>query len=381
MSSKNRTLSLFKANVGSFPGGVSVPAEAIDAASVKLDGFRSQGLIDDFRVFACGDNLMVLASHSYGPGAKKISDILWLVFETCADLGLRMHMHGVGEDIFPDGSAADDERPGPDSVELTFAERDCEPVVLLVTDRTRYGAMNLPLLRLFADPMTTRSLSAVKAMAAGFSFEVMDLATGGIREFRVPADLFPISRLLSAPERFAITRIWHTDSRDRIPGGEVVAATSARYKGTASPTLRSDVMMLVRAEGAMPTVGEVVFPFSSCPVVPGWRDNTPWGPLVPLPSGVSANNFLEGPPKVNALGIHVAGGRIHGPVDLFSGPVWEEAARRGYSTAHALSGAFMGSRETGISSDKPLRSGSFGANRAESQHGNPSSRFADGFGD
>lgn len=95
----------------------------------------------------------------------------------------------------------------------------------------------------------------------------------------------------------------------------------------------------------MPTVGEVIHPLLACPVVPGWRDALPWGPLVPLPLGVSANNFLDGPPKVNALGIHLAGGHIHGPVDLLTGPGWEEAAKRGYSVAAGLSGAFVKCRE------------------------------------
>ncbi|PKK88636.1 MAG: hypothetical protein CVV64_18020 [Candidatus Wallbacteria bacterium HGW-Wallbacteria-1] len=320
------TVSVFKARVGSYPGLTMVPQEIIAAARTKLTSYMEQNLFRDFRVFGFGSNLCVIIAHDSGPGAKNIIDIMWLVIETCADMGIRMKLHGVGEDIFPD-TGAEHERPGrPEGTELSFSERRCNPFILFASDRVTPGSFNLPLLRIFGDPLGNPALSVDRTMSAGFSFEVVDLASSRTQVFETPRDLNRLIAYLGSGGRSEriITAVSHVDSRGQFLDGELIASASTpliHWKDGAIPA--SGGLAIVRAEEGLPATGDILAPFSIPRVVQGFWERHGSAPLTPMVS-TAPPSTLGSFAVVAALGFNLSGGKLIGPCDMFSGPEWTE---------------------------------------------------------
>lgn len=344
MATAATTISVFKARVGSYPGLTMVPEEIITAARTKLASYLEQRLFSDFRVFGFGSNLCVVMAHNYGRNAKNILDIMWLVIEACADMGIRMKLHGVGEDIFPQ-PGSEIERPGrPEGTELEFVERRCNPFLLLVSDRIAPGAFNLPLLRVFGDPLGNPSLAMDRTMSAGFAFQVTDLPSSRSQVFETPRDL---NRLISHLEggrrgERVITGIHHVDSRGAFAEGETAASASCppALWQEGHPPLAGG-LCLIRAEEGLPASGDILAPFAVPRVVQGFWERHASAPMIPVVSTAppaSLGSFA----LVSALGFNVSSGKLIGPCDMFAGPEWGEVRNRFTQVAMYLHSSLMG---------------------------------------
>jgi fructose 1,6-bisphosphate aldolase/phosphatase len=60
---------------------------------------------------------------------------------------------------------------GPGVAEMEFEERESEPFIIFMADKTSAGAWNLPLFKIFADPFNTAGLVIAPSLHAGFHFE------------------------------------------------------------------------------------------------------------------------------------------------------------------------------------------------------------------
>ena len=77
-----------------------------------------------------------------------------------------MHLYGARQDLLSDAFSGKGQGPG--LAEMEFAERKSEPVLIFMADKTSAGAWNLPLYKMFADPVTTLVVFAMITCLAGF---------------------------------------------------------------------------------------------------------------------------------------------------------------------------------------------------------------------
>ena len=79
MKNKN-TLSVIKADVGGFVGHSSIHDDLINEAKERLEAAQTQGLIVDYHVTACGDDLQLIMSHHQGVDNEEIHRLAWDTF-------------------------------------------------------------------------------------------------------------------------------------------------------------------------------------------------------------------------------------------------------------------------------------------------------------
>ena len=71
------TLSVIKADVGGYVGHSSMHSDLIAEATRQLEGARRDGLIVDFHVTACGDDLELIMTHTRGVDDEAIHRRAW----------------------------------------------------------------------------------------------------------------------------------------------------------------------------------------------------------------------------------------------------------------------------------------------------------------
>src|SRR5674536_352149 len=80
------TISLIKADVGGFPGHATVHPQLCEKAEEFLLEATQTGLIADFRVMACGDDLELLMGHARCEKDPEVHGLAWKIFTTCTDV-------------------------------------------------------------------------------------------------------------------------------------------------------------------------------------------------------------------------------------------------------------------------------------------------------
>jgi fructose 1,6-bisphosphate aldolase/phosphatase len=151
-------------------GAEHVDPTVLMDAKAALHRAVVSGLIIDGQVAARGEDISLIMSHRRGADAPDI--------------------HGLLE--------------GPTAyAELEFTERPDEQVVCLFADPMPPGVWNLPLYRMFADPLGM----ATAARRGGFSFEVNDLYTDERIWLDTAADLRALLSVLSTPSRYVASAV------------------------------------------------------------------------------------------------------------------------------------------------------------------------------
>lgn len=316
------TLSVIKADVGGFVGHSSMHPELIEEAEDRLQAAVTEGLIVDFHVTACGDDLELVMTHQEGEDSEEIHELAWDIFEACTDVARRLRLYGVGQDLLTDTFAGNVKGMGPGVAEMAFQEREAEPVIVFMADKTSAGAWNLPLYKIFADPFNTAGLVIAPKLHEGFRFEVHDVKEHKRILFDTPEELYDLLVFIGATGRYPVKGVYNR-------AGEVAAVSSTqrlaliagRYVG------KDDPVCVVRCQSQFPAVGEVLEPFTMPHVVEGWMRGSHYGPLMPVALGDATPSRFDGPPRVIALGFQVAGGRLVGPRDLFDDPGFDQARR------------------------------------------------------
>ncbi|MCK4366847.1 MAG: fructose 1,6-bisphosphatase, partial [Thermoplasmata archaeon] len=144
MAKKKTTISVIKADVGSCPGHVVVHPDLEDVARGFMQEAKDNGLIDDFRVTHCGDDLELIMSHRRGVDSEDIHKLAWKTFEAGTKHAKSLKLYGAGQDLLIDAFSGNIKGMGPGVAELEFTERPAEPIVVFMMDKTEPGAFNLP---------------------------------------------------------------------------------------------------------------------------------------------------------------------------------------------------------------------------------------------
>ncbi|HEV3234512.1 MAG TPA: fructose-1,6-bisphosphate aldolase/phosphatase [Candidatus Dormibacteraeota bacterium] len=308
---KKVTLSLIKADVGGWVGhSSSHPALLAKAREV----LGNSTLIEDYYVTQAGDDVQMIMTHYHGIDNEEIHRLAWTALEEAATVAHEMHLYGAGQDLLVDAFSGNVKGMGPGAAELEFVERPSEPVLCFMADKTAPGAWNMPLFRMFADPMTTPGLVIDTKMHEGFIFTVHDAVEGKTIDLQTPNETYDLLMFLGAPGRFVIDHIrpasW-SDEWCAVASTTKLTMIAGRYVG------KDDPVCIVRCQSGYPAVGEALEPFAFPHIVPGWMRGSHMGPLMPTSVAGGHPSRFDGPPRVICLGFQIADGRLGEPRDMF----------------------------------------------------------------
>ncbi len=314
------TLSVIKADVGGFVGHSAMHLQVLEEARRRLTAAQKKGLLVDFHVTACGDDLELIMTHHLGSDHEKIHQLAWETFEACTGVARRLKLYGAGQDLLADAFSGNVKGMGPGVAEMEFSEREAEPVLIFMADKTSAGAWNLPLYKIFADPFNTAGLIIAPSMHVGFRFEVHDVKGHQRIFFDTPEESYDLLVFIGASGRYVIKAVYARDGEiASVSSTQRLALIAGKYVG------KDDPVCVVRTQGKFPAVGEVLEPFTMPHIVEGWMRGSHYGPLLPVPVEQATPSRFDGPPRVISLGFQLADGTLVGPRDMFNDPGFDKA--------------------------------------------------------
>ncbi|HJX03621.1 MAG TPA: fructose-1,6-bisphosphate aldolase/phosphatase [Dehalococcoidia bacterium] len=326
------TLSVIKADVGGYVGHASSHPEILEKAEKEMAAAKKSGMLVDYCVMRVGDDLELIMTHKMGEDCGEIHKLAWDIFCACTTVAKKLKLYGAGQDLLADAFSGNVKGMGPGVAEMEITEREGEPVIIFMADKTAAGAWNLPLYKMFADPFNSIGLVIAPGMHNGFSFEVHDVKESKKIIFKAPEEMYDMLMLLGAPGRFALKSVYSRDT------GNIAASSSTqrlsyiagRYVG------KDDPVCIVRAQGEFPAVGEVLEPFANANIVQGWMRGSHHGPLMPVGFNDCDCTRFDGPPRVIAAGFQLNRGHLVGPQDLFVDMAFNNARQTALNLADAL---------------------------------------------
>lgn len=315
------TLSVIKADVGGYVGHSATHPELLAKAEEQAMSAKKRGLLIDYHVSCCGDDIALIMTHQKGPDSPEIHGFAWDTFEKTTEVAKKLKQYGAGQDLLSDAFSGNLKGMGPGYAEMVFEERKSEPILVYLADKTEPGAWNFPLYKVFADPFNTAGLVIDPSMHEGFLFEVHDLIEEKKITFKCPEEIYDMLVFIGAPSRYTIKFVY------RRSDGEVAAATSTqrlsliagRYVG------KDDPVMIIRCQAGFPAVGEALEPFTFPHTVAGFMRGSHQGPLMPVSQKDATPSRFDGPPRVVCLGFQLANGLFVGPRDMFADVSFDEA--------------------------------------------------------
>ena len=333
------TVSIIKADVGSLAGHTVVPQPIFDIANLRLAEAKETGLINSYYVFNAGDDLELLMTHFKGENSEEVHKLAWDTFVAGAEKAKELKLYGAGQDLLKDAFSGNVKGMGPGVAEMEFEERRADPVVVFAADKTEPAAFNYLLYKVFADPFSTAGLVIDPKMAGGFEFEVLDAIESRKVTLKTPEESYSLLALIGTTERYMLSRV------RRAEDGEIAAASSTtklsliagKYVG------KDDPVCLVRAQSGFPAVGEVTAPLLHSYLVAGWMRGSHWGPIMPVGLKDSRCTVFDGPPRIVALGVQIADGKLASDddgtpliADIFADLAFDLARREALELAAAL---------------------------------------------
>ncbi|MCS7384564.1 MAG: fructose-1,6-bisphosphatase [archaeon GB-1867-097] len=318
------TVSIIKADVGSLAGHHVVHPKQIEVAKESLQLAVDSGIILDYYVFNCGDDLQLLMTHRRGENNPEVHKVAWNVFkEVTEKVSKPLKLYAAGQDLLVDAFSGNIRGMGPGVAELEFDERPSDPIIVFAADKTEPGAWNLPLFKIFADPFNTAGLVIDPRLHAGFKFQILDVMEGLSVELSCPEEMYDLLALIGTPSRYVISKIYR---KDGLPAASAstsrLSLIAGRYVG------KDDPVCIVRAQSGLPAVGEILEAFAFPHLVAGWMRGSHNGPLMPVSLDDAKCTRFDGPPRVVALGFQLRDGYLEGPADLFDDPAFEWSRRK-----------------------------------------------------
>ncbi len=318
------TLSVIKADIGGFVGHSDSHPAILESANESLKKAKDSGMLIDYYVTKCGDDLQLIMTHQLGENNEKIHQMAWNTFTTGTEIAKKLKLYGAGQDLLADAFSGNVKGMGPGVAEMEINERISEPVIIFMADKTSSGAWNMPLYKMFADPFNTIGLVIAPNMHKGFTYEVHDVKERKKVNFNTPEEIYDLLVLIGAPSRYAVKAVYSRDT------GEIAAVSSTqklsyiagRYVG------KDDPVCIVRAQGSFPAVGEILEPFTQPSLVEGWMRGSHNGPLMPVSVADSKPTRFDGPPRVTSLGFQLADGMLVGPRDMFDDISFDESRKQ-----------------------------------------------------
>lgn len=321
------TVSVIKADVGGWPGHVTVHPDLLKIADANLKKAKGRLLVD-YHVTNCGDDLELIMTHRKGEDNKAVHKLAWDTFVKATARAKQMKLYAAGQDLLKDAFSGNIKGMGPGVAELEFTERKAEPIIVFMMDKTEPGAFNLPIFKTFGDPFNTAGLVIDPAMHSGFKFEVWDIIERKKVFLDCPAEMHDLLALIGAKSRYVIKRVF--PKKGKLPVSEPVAAISTEKLALIAGEYvgKDDPVAVVRAQSGLPALGEVLEGFSLGHLVSGWMRGSHNGPLMPVRQKDARCTRFDGPPRAVALGFQVANGKLVGPVDLFDDPAFDMVRER-----------------------------------------------------
>ncbi len=169
------TLSVIKADIGGYVGHSTSHPEVLAKAEECLRAAKQDGLLIDYHVTNCGDDVQLIMTHKKGEDNQPIHKLAWDTFVDGTKVAKKLKLHGAGQDLLSDAFSGNVKGMGPGVAEMEIEERQAETILIFMADKTSAGAWNMPLYKMFADPFNTIGLVIAQNMHCGFSFEVHDV--------------------------------------------------------------------------------------------------------------------------------------------------------------------------------------------------------------
>lgn len=331
-STEKITLSVIKADVGGYVGHTTVHPELLKRAEECLQEAHDSGMLVDFRVMHCGDDLELIITHRRGEEDEDIHQLAWNTFVRCTEVAKTLKLYGAGQDLLADAFSGNVKGLGPGCAEMEIVERKSEPIVVFMADKTAPGAWNLPLFRMFADPFNTAGLVIDPACHGGFRFEVMDAKQNMTIDLDCPEEMYDLLAFLGAHSRFMVHRVFRRSDSEIAAAASVqkLSYIAGKYVG------KDDPVMIARSQAGFPALGEVLEPFSFPHIVEGWMRGSHHGPIMPVGFEDATPARFDGPPRVIAAGFQLAHGRLVGPLDLFKDKSFDNARQQALDIADYL---------------------------------------------
>ncbi|APH12765.1 fructose 1,6-bisphosphatase [Dehalococcoides mccartyi] len=325
------TLSVIKADIGGFVGHSDSHPQCLVRAEKHLAEAKKNGMLIDYHITKCGDDLQLVMTHQKGINNKVIHEMAWDTFVSCTEVAKELKLYGAGQDLLCDAFSGNVKGMGPGVAEMELEERPSEPIIIFMADKTSSGAWNLPLYKMFADPFNTIGLVIAENMHDGFSFEVHDVKESKGITFNTPEEIYDLLVFIGAPSRFAIKSVSTRKGEiAAVSSTQKLALLAGRYVG------KDDPVCIVRAQGSFPAVGEILEPFTQPYLVEGWMRGSHNGPIMPVSVDDSTPTRFDGPPRVTALGFQLSNGMLIGPRDMFKDKSFDNARQKSLDMADMM---------------------------------------------
>ena len=326
------TLSVIKADVGGYVGHSESHPDVLAKAGECLAKAKGEGLLVDYHVTKCGDDLQLIMTHQQGEDSERIHKLAWNTFVDCTQVAKSLKLHGAGQDLLSDAFSGNVKGMGPGVAEMEFEERVAETIIIFMADKTSAGAWNMPLYRIFADPFNTIGLVIAANMHTGFAFEVHDVKEHKKITFNSPEEIYDLLVFIGAPSRYIVKAVYHRETKEiaAVSSTQRLSLIAGRYVG------KDDPVCIVRSQGQFPAVGEVLEPFTLPLLVEGWMRGSHHGPLMPVAIKDSTPTRFDGPPRVTSLGFQLSGGKLVGPRDMFVDKSFDNARQQANDIADFL---------------------------------------------
>ena len=95
------TLSAIKADIGGWVGHSVTHPDTLARADELLAVAKKKGMVVDYRVLHCGDDLQLIMTHHHGEDSEQIHHLAWDIFTDCTEVAKRLRLHGAGQDLLP----------------------------------------------------------------------------------------------------------------------------------------------------------------------------------------------------------------------------------------------------------------------------------------
>ena len=323
------TLSIIKADIGSIGGHIK-PSQKLLQAVENYIKEKGKNLIIDSYIGHTGDDIAILTTHEKGVLNEKIHKFCWDALVAGTDVAKKQGLYGAGQDLLKTAFSGNVKGMGPQVAEIEIEEREAEPFLMFMADKTDPGAFNLPLYLAFSDPMHNAGLILSPRVKEGFKFVIMDVSytkADKIIELEAPEKTYNIAALLRDPEKFVVESIWSRATEEQV----VVVSTTRLHNIAGKYVGKDDPVMLVRTQKDFPATGEILSPYTITPLVAGFMRGSHNSPLMPVKKNTSIS-FFDGPAIVSCLAFCVKDGKLTEPADTFDHPYWdyvrEQAAQK-----------------------------------------------------
>ena len=332
MAGEKITGSVIKADIGGYVGHSSIHEALLEKAEKCLKGAKGNGLITDYRVLRCGDDLELIMTHKKGEENQEIHKLAWDTFLECTKVAKELKLYGAGQDILADAFSGNVKGMGPGVAEMEFVERKSEPIIIFMADKTSPGAWNLPLFRMFADPFNTIGLVIDPSMHDGFKFEVLDVFDNKLVTLSCPEEMYDLLVFIGSAGRYMIKSIRRKSDGEiaAVPSSQRLNLIAGKYIG------KDDPVLIVRSQSGLPAVGEILEAFSHPHLVEGWMRGSHFGPLMPVSFSDANPTRFDGPPRVIAAGFQLNNGQLVGPRDMFADLSFDETRRKANEIAEYM---------------------------------------------